>query len=309
MILVVGSANADIVLKVDHFTEIGETRVVQSLEVHGGGKGANQALTVAKLGGRCVFISCVGRDEYGEMLKTSLIALGITGVEAVQNAPTGRAYIEVDKTGRNRILVVPGANHSLTVEVFEKKVGSLPVPEVVLLQNEMPFSTTLYAAKRLKELGALVIFDPAPVQGNLTEILPYVDYLTPNEVETQALLKQLGATGDLTSAAKTFLQQGVRKVILKLGEKGALLLSKDGTLKIPPFKVNAVDTTAAGDIFNGVFAVAIWEGKSEEEAALFASAAAAISVTRMGAQSSIPEKGEVEAFLKKLCLFIKSKRF
>ena len=120
MILVVGSANADIVLKVDHFTEVGETQVVQSLEVHGGGKGANQALTAAKLGGRCAFISCVGRDEYGKMLKASLEGHGITGVGAVQNAPTGRAYIEVDKTGRNRILVVPGANHSLTVEVFEK---------------------------------------------------------------------------------------------------------------------------------------------------------------------------------------------
>ncbi|RKX45615.1 MAG: ribokinase [Thermotogae bacterium] len=298
MILVVGSANADIVLKVDHFTEVGETQVVQSLEVHGGGKGANQALTAAKLGGRCAFISCVGRDEYGKMLKASLEGHGITGVGAVQNAPTGRAYIEVDKTGRNRILVVPGANHSLTVEVFERKLESLPVPKVVLLQNEIPFSTTLHAAKKLKGLGALVIFDPAPVRGNLTEILPYVDYLTPNEVEAQALLNQLGATGDLTSAAKTFLQRGVKRVVLKLGEKGALILNKDGTSKIRPFKVNAVDTTAAGDVFNGAFAVAIWEGKTEEEAALFASAAAAISVTRMGAQSSIPERSEVETFLK-----------
>jgi len=298
MILVVGSANADIVLKVDHFTEIGETQVVQSMEVHGGGKGANQALTAAKLGGKCAFISCVGSDEYGEMLKASLEGHGITGVETVQNVPTGRAYIEVDKTGKNRILVVPGANHSLTVEVFERKLKSLPVPKVVLLQNEIPLSTTLHAAKRLKELGALVIFDPAPVRGELTEVFPYVDYLTPNEVEAQALLDQLGVAGDLASAAKTFLQRGVKRVVLKLGEKGALILSEDGTSKIRSFKVNAVDTTAAGDVFNGAFAVAIWEGKTEREAALFASAAAAISVTRMGAQSSIPERGEVETFLR-----------
>lgn len=298
LILVVGSTNADIVLKVDHFTEIGETQVVQSMEVHGGGKGANQALTVAKLGGECVFISCVGDDEYGEMLRNSLESQGITGVEKLADVPTGRAYIEVDRAGRNRILVVPGANHSLTVELLEKKCEVLSEPEVVLLQNEIPFSVTLHTARRFKGTRALVVFDPAPVRGEIQAIFPYVDYLTPNEVEAQALLDRLGIKGELTDAARAFLDYGVGKVILKLGEKGAAIVDRYGARKIPPFKVAAVDTTAAGDVFNGAFAVAISEGMEEEDAVVFASAAAAISVTRSGAQSSIPSRKEVERFLK-----------
>ncbi|KHC90881.1 ribokinase [Thermotoga sp. Mc24] len=296
MISVVGSSNIDIVLKVDHFTKPGETQKALEMNVFPGGKGANQAVTVAKIGRKgCHFVTCVGNDGYSDLIIKNFEKLGITGYIRV-DTPTGRAFIEVDKTGQNRIIIFPGANAELKRELIDWK--TLSESDILLLQNEIPFETTLECAKKF---GGIVIFDPAPAQGINGEIFQYVDYLTPNEKEIEALSKEFfGEFLSIEKAAENFLKLGVRNVIVKLGDKGALLVNKNGEKHFPAFKVKAVDTTAAGDVFNGAFAVVLSEGKPPEEAVIFGMAAAAISVTKVGAQSSIPAREEVEAFLKNL---------
>ncbi len=294
MIAVVGSSNIDIVLKVDHFTKPGETQKALNLSFFPGGKGANQAVTVAKVGEEgCYFITCLGDDEYGKLLSENFLKYKITGF-SFADVPTGRAFIEVTKHGENKIIIFQGANASLTKDRINWK--ELLKRQILLLQNEIPFETTLECAKKF---NGVVIFDPAPAEDITEEILPYVDFLTPNEEELKALsISIFGEFISIEDSAKNFLRKGVNNVLVKLGEKGAVLFNEKETLHIPGFKVKTVDTTAAGDVFNGAFAVALREGKSIEDAILFASAAAAISVTKMGAQSSIPEREEIEEFLK-----------
>ncbi len=294
MISVVGSSNIDIVLKVDHFTKPGETQKAIEMNVFPGGKGANQAVTVAKIGEKgCRFVTCIGNDDYSDLLIENYEKLGITGYIRV-SLPTGRAFIEVDKTGQNRIIIFPGANAELKKEMIDWK--ALSESEILLLQNEISFETTLECAKRF---NGIVIFDPAPVQGISKEIFQHVNYLTPNEEEIEALSREVfGEFLSIEKAAERFLELGVENVIVKLGDKGVLLVNKHKKKHFPAFKVKAVDTTAAGDVFNGAFAVGLAEGRSLEDAVIFGMAAAAISVTRLGAQSSIPSRQEVEEFLK-----------
>lgn len=293
MISVVGSSNIDIVLRVDHFTKPGETQKALEMNVFPGGKGANQAVTVAKIGRKgCHFVTCVGNDSYSDLIIKNFEKLGITGYIRV-GAPTGRAFIEVDKTGQNRIIIFPGANAELKRELIDWK--TLSESDILLLQNEIPFETTLECAKKF---GGIVIFDPAPAQGINGEIFQYVDYLTPNEKEIEALSKEFfGEFLSIEKVAENFLKLGVKNVIVKLGDKGALLVNKNGEKHFPAFRVKAVDTTAAGDVFNGAFAVALSEGKQPEEAVVFGMAAAAISVTKVGAQSSVPSREEIDKFL------------
>ncbi|PLV56032.1 ribokinase [Thermotoga sp. SG1] len=294
MISVVGSSNIDIVLKVDHFTRPGETQKALEMNIFPGGKGANQAVTVAKIGEKsCRFLTCLGNDDYAKILSDNFERHGIKGYIQI-NVPTGRAFIEVDRSGQNRIIIFPGANAELKKELIDWE--ELSRSEILLLQNEIPFETTLECAKRF---NGIVIFDPAPAQGINEEIFQYVDYLTPNEEEIETLSREIfGDFSTVENAAERFLKLGVKNVLVKLGEKGILLLNKKGKKHFPAFEVNAVDTTAAGDVFNGAFAVGLAEGKNLEDAVIFGMAAAAISVTRLGAQSSIPSRQEVEEFLK-----------
>ncbi|HBU00827.1 MAG TPA: ribokinase [Thermotoga naphthophila] len=294
VISVVGSSNIDIVLKVDHFTKPGETQKAIEMNVFPGGKGANQAVTVAKIGEKgCCFVTCIGNDDYSDLLIENFEKLGITGYIRV-SVPTGRAFIEVDKTGQNRIIIFPGANTELKKDLIDWNMLSESI--ILLLQNEIPFETTLECAKRF---NGIVIFDPAPAQGTNEEIFQYVDYLTPNEEEIESLSKDYFSEFlTVEKAAEKFLELGVKNVIVKLGDKGVLLVNKNEKKHFPAFKVKAVDTTAAGDVFNGAFAVALSEGKSPEEAVIFGMAAAAISITGLGAQSSVPSREEVEQFLK-----------
>jgi len=294
MISVVGSSNIDIVLKVDHFTRPGETQKALEMNIFPGGKGANQAVTVAKIGERgCHFLTCLGNDDYARILSDNFERHGIKGYLQV-NAPTGRAFIEVDRNGQNRIIIFSGANAELKKEMIDWK--ALSESEILLLQNEISFETTLECAKRF---NGIVIFDPAPVQGINKEIFQHVNYLTPNEEEIEALSREVfGEFLSIEKAAERFLELGVENVIVKLGSKGALVVNKHKKKHFPAFKVKAVDTTAAGDVFNGAFAVGLAEGRSLEDAVIFGMAAAAISVTRLGAQSSIPSRQEVEEFLK-----------
>ncbi|SHH56988.1 ribokinase [Thermosipho atlanticus] len=299
MISVVGSSNMDIVLSVEQFTKPGETQKAKKLEFFPGGKGSNQAVTVAKLSNqKLYFLTCIGNDSYGKFLKRRYDELNISGYNVVDES-NGLAFIEVTQWGENRIIIFQGANNYLTKKLVEERIDILIKSNMVLLQNEIPFSTTIYVAEIFKKSGKIVIFDPAPVEGISKEIFEYVDYLTPNEEEIRLLtIKFFGKFISLEDSYHKFRKLGLKKLLVKLGDKGIKYFDETQIIEQPSFKVKAVDTTAAGDVFNGAFAVALTEGKNIKEAIKFATAAAAISVTRKGAQSSIPTKQEVEKFLK-----------
>ncbi|WGS64641.1 ribokinase [Marinitoga aeolica] len=302
MIGVVGSSNMDIVLTVEKFTNPGETQKAISLEYFPGGKGANQAVTAAKLSKEDVyFFTALGNDDFGKKLASNFDKLNIKGY-IYTDLPTGRAYIEVTKDGSNRIIIYEGANGFITPEIVERKLEILKEYKYFLLQNEIPFETSLHIAKTLKSKKKVIIFDPAPAQNIEKEIFKYVDYFTPNEEEFKYLSNKffnLNPDENLKEILRRFFNFGIKNIILKQGEKEIILYNRNSILKIPVFKIDKViDTTAAGDVFNGALAVALEEGKNIKEAIRFASAAAGITITRKGAQSSIPTREEVEEFLK-----------
>ncbi|NUV00326.1 ribokinase [Marinitoga sp. 1154] len=301
MIGVIGSSNMDIVLTVEKFTNPGETQKAISLEYFPGGKGANQAVTAAKLSNNDVyFFTSLGNDDFGKSLAMNFDKFGIKGY-VYTDLPTGRAYIEVTKSGCNRIIIFEGANSFITPEIIENKLDILKEYKYFLLQNEIPFETSFHIAKTLKSKKKIIIFDPAPAQNIKKEIFEYVDYFTPNEEEFKYLSEtffNLNPEKQLKETLRNFFGLGVKNIILKRGEKEIILYNRNSILKIPVFKMHkVVDTTAAGDVFNGALAVALEEGKNIKEAIKFAAAAAGISVTRKGAQSSIPTRNEVDNFL------------
>lgn len=302
MIGVVGSSNMDIVLTVGKFTNPGETQKAISLEHFPGGKGANQAVTAAKLSKNNVyFLTALGNDDFGKMLARNFDEFGIKGY-IYTDIPTGRAYIEVTKQGENRIILYEGANGFITSEIVKRKLDVLSENKIFLLQNEIPFESSLHIAKALSSKKKTIIFDPAPAQNIEKEIFEYIDYFTPNEEEFKYLAEKffgLNPEENLKETLRKFFELGVKNILLKQGGKDIILYNRNSILKIPVFKMeNVVDTTAAGDVFNGALAVALEENKNIKEAIRFASAAAGISVTRKGAQSSIPNREEVEEFLK-----------
>lgn len=301
MIGVIGSSNMDIVLTVEHFTNPGETQKAKELEYFPGGKGANQAVAAAKLSNKEVyFFTALGNDEFGKRLARNFDELNIKGY-VYTDLPTGRAYIEVTKEGENRIVIFQGANGFITPEIVERKIGILQGYKYFLLQNEIPFETTLHVAKILKSKKKIVIFDPAPAPNITDEIFKYIDYFTPNEEEFKYLSKKffnLDPEKNLKEILRRFFNLGIKNIILKRGPETVILYNRNYILKIPAFKFeNVVDTTAAGDVFNGALATALEEGKNIKEAIVFACAAAGLSVTRKGAQSSIPARKEVDDFL------------
>lgn len=293
MIAVVGSNNVDLVLTVDHFTEPGETQRCISYDRFPGGKGANQAVACKKLGASVYFLTCVGGDGNGDFSYKTLCDVGLEKGLVRVEIPNGFAMIEVTRDGKNRIIIFPGANASMNVELVHKHLDDLLDADILLLQNEVPFEVNLEVAKKFKQKGKFVIFDPAPASNIDEEIFKYIDVITPNEAEAYQLTGKQGE-----SAAESLLEKGCPNVLLKLGEKGCFFVGRLGRYELKAFKVKAVDTTAAGDIFNAGFAVWYEKSKDIRESLHFASAAAAISVTRLGAQSSIPSLEEVLQFLK-----------
>ncbi len=287
---VVGSINVDYVLSVESFVKPGETIRARSFEKFPGGKGANQAVAAAKLSKEKVaMIGFVGTDDDGLWMIRELERAGVFGIRSVDGY-TGKAFIEVDSSGENRIIIYAGANSKLTPDALDLSI--LEEAEIILLQNEVPFETTLTVAKWAKNRGKIVIFDPAPAHCIDIQILKYVDYITPNENEMKTLSEEFfGSFESLEKAAGLLVESGVRGIIAKLGENGVYFKKGLKEMRIPAVKVNAVDTTAAGDVFNGAFA-SFYE-KGEIEALRLATKAAAISVTRMGAQSSVPDLEEV----------------
>jgi ribokinase len=297
-IVVVGSLNADLVVRVERFPSPGETVAGHDFTVIPGGKGANQACAAARLGGDVAMIGRVGKDAHGELLRRSLAAAGVdvSGVASDARVPTGVALITVDRAGENEIVIVPGANGAFTVEELARGGARLDAAAVLLLQLEIPLATVQAAARRARQAGAIVILDPAPAAPLPDGLLCEVDYLTPNETELAALVGGV-RPGDERAAARTLLGRGVRNVVVKRGDQGALLVGAAGEVVWPAFRVEAVDATAAGDAWNGAFACALADGLPPAQAGRLATAAAAVSVTRRGAQPSMPTRAEAEALI------------
>jgi ribokinase len=301
-IVVLGSLNIDLVLPVAQLPRPGETVVGGDLAVFEGGKGANQACAAGRLGGAVTMIGQVGADPFAGRLIEALRAAGVdTSGIGVSERPTGSACISVLPDGENAITISPGANATLSPEIALARLRAAQPYHFLLAQLETPMPTVVAAFAEARQSGATTILDPAPVQSLPLELIPHLDFITPNQIEAAALLGRaqdcIGNLDDARAAADGLLGAGYRGVVLKLGRLGCYVATKTLRAAVPAFEVVAVDTTAAGDTFNAAFAAALAEGALILEAALFANAAAALSVTRPGAQNSIPARAEVESLL------------
>lgn len=297
-ILVIGSLNMDLSIDLAKMPVTGETILGRGIAYKAGGKGANQACAAGKLGGRVRMLGCVGQDEFGQKLVKSLSESGVETdyIKESRDLPTGTAVIYVDDNGDNSIVVIPGANMACDIEYLKEQDEQFHWCDYVVLQMEIPYEAVWYSVKRAKELGKTVILNPAPAPDEIPEeILSLVDYLTPNETEIIALN---GKSKDaIREGAEKLLSRGVSNVIATLGDRGALLVNRYGETFYPARKVVSVDTTAAGDCFNGAMVAALAEGQSEAEAILFANIASSIAVTRKGAQESLPIREEVAVIM------------
>lgn len=289
------------VTQIENMPVAGETILGNGLQHIPGGKGANQACAVGSLGGNVTMLGCIGDDEFGRMQKVVLQNrnVDVSSLNISSNLNTGTALIYVNTQGNNSIVVIPGANSECNVEYLKKQDKHFKECDFVLLQMEIPYESIYYAINRAHELGKTIILNPAPAPDSIPDdILSKIDYLTPNETE---ICKLSGCVAEDISefeeAAMGLLNKGVKNVIITLGEKGACLINNNMTEVIATRKVNAVDTTAAGDCFNGAFVVALAEGKTEKEAIEFANLASSIVVTKKGAQSSIPLREEIDSLL------------
>ncbi|KJZ53898.1 ribokinase [Pseudomonas marginalis] len=299
-VVVVGSLNMDLVTRASRLPRAGETLIGQTFSTVPGGKGANQAVASARLGADVSMIGCVGTDAYGTQLRDALQVEGIDcqAVSTVDGS-SGVALIVVDDSSQNAIVIVAGSNGELTPASLQAFDAVLQAADVIVCQLEVPMNTVGYALKRGRELGKTVILNPAPASAPLpAEWYASIDYLIPNESEATALSGVTVDSIDSAKAAATHLiQAGAGKVIITLGAQGALFTDGQGFEHLLAPKVKAVDTTAAGDTFVGGFAAALANGKSEAEAIRFGQVAAALSVTRAGAQPSIPTLHDVQGFV------------
>jgi ribokinase len=301
-IYVVGSLNIDLVTRMERLPRPGETVLGGDLALFPGGKGANQACAAGRFGGRAKMIGQTGRDAFGEQLRVSLRDAGVdTAGVGYSDRSTGSACIGVLPSGENAIVISPGANATMTPELALARLQDLAAGDLVLLQLEIPLETVQSVLEFARRRSAVTMLDPAPPRELAPQILRAVDFLTPNQSEAAEVLRDSALDLDdpdaIAGAAARLRALGPRAVILKLGEAGCFLSTPEVTGPFAGRSVQAVDTTAAGDTFNGAFAVAISEGMPLDAAATFANAAAAISVTRHGAQSSIPDRVEVERVL------------
>jgi ribokinase len=299
-ILVVGSSNTDLIIKAERIPKPGETILGGEFTQAAGGKGANQAVAAARAGGAVTFVARIGRDANGAAALAGFAADGINVkyVFCDPTRPSGVALILVDQLGENSIAVASGANDALSPSDLRAAKNAFSGAQVMLLQLESPLPTVVTAAKLAASQDIRVILNPAPARMLPAGLLKLVYVLTPNETEAE-LLTGVAVT-DVTAAsaaADKLLSRGVLNVVITMGARGAFVAGTNGRELIPGFKANAVDATGAGDVFNGAIAVALAQGRTLAEAARFANAAAAISVTRLGAQPSAPSREEIELLL------------
>ena len=299
-ILVVGSSNTDMVIKAAHLPRPGETILGGTFFMNPGGKGANQAVAIARLGGSVTFICKTGSDIFGHQSQQLFEEEGINTSYVFSDSgnPSGVALITVDEKAENCIVVASGANANLLPSDLAKAEEAIEQADLILMQLEVPMETVCFVADIAWQKGKKVILNPAPAHPLPADLLRHLYLITPNETEAEMITGvKITDESSAGEAARLLSEMGVQHVIITLGSKGALIYSGGKAEMVPALKVEAVDTTAAGDVFNGALTVALSEGRSLKEAARFACKASAISVTRVGAQSSAPYRNEVDSFV------------
>ena len=297
-VVVVGSSNTDMVLRVPVLPCPGETVLGTHFSRVAGGKGANQAVAAARAGANVCFIGCVGDDDLGREALAGLVreGIGVDRVHVESGQPSGVALICVEESGENSISVAPGANACLLPAHIDSTRDAFEGAHICLIQLEIPLETVVHAAELAHGFGAHVILNPAPAQTLPAGLLDSISTIVPNEPETHCLTGVSPATTDLAEKAAAVLRStGVSNVVLTLGERGALVASSNGVALVPSCRVEVVDTTAAGDAFCGALAAALGEGRPMVEAAAFACQAASLTVSLPGAQPSIPSRAQIDA--------------
>ena len=298
-IIVIGSSNTDMVVKAAILPLPGETLLGGTFFMNAGGKGANQAVAAARLGGAVIFIANVGNDLFGREAIQLLQKEGVdtSFITTDFNHPSGVALITVDKKGENNIVVASGANAAFNAAKLEAELAVFERDSIFVMQLEIPMETIYYAASVAAKKGSITILNPAPACELPPSLLSFITILTPNQTEAE-MLSGVTITDIISAqqAASIILDKGVKTVIITLGSKGALVVQERFSKLVPSPMVEAVDTTAAGDVFNGALAVALAEGFPITEAVAFGCQAAAISVTRFGAQASAPYRHEITNF-------------
>ena len=297
-IIVIGSSNTDMVVRSERLPRAGESVIGDNFMMAGGGKGANQAVAVAQMGHRVLFVAAVGNDIFGNAAIQGYENFGIDTSHIIRkDEPSGVALIMVDGAGQNSISVALGANNSLTAEDVMPALEQISEGDIVLLQLEIPISTVDACVAMAAAKGAKVILNPAPAATVCDSTLSKLYLITPNQTEAQTLTGiEVIDTASAQLAAQKLIDLGVKRVVITMGSQGAYLYQDGQGELIPAHKVNAVDTTAAGDVYNGALCAALAEGMILTEALHFAAKASAISVTRAGAQPSIPTRAEVDNF-------------
>lgn len=300
-IVVVGSSNTDMIIKVPHLPKPGETLLGGKFTRAAGGKGANQAVAAARVGGEVLFIAKVGDDIFGESAVNGFVAdkINVDYIYTDPQFPSGVAQIFVADDGENCIAVASGANARLSVDDIANANAVIRSADILLTQLETPLETILEAVKIAQENNLTIILNPAPAQTLPDILLSKLCVITPNETEAEILTGiKVVDEESAALASKVLKSKGVDSIIITLGSKGAFVDCGEGKFMVDGFEVEAIDTTGAGDTFNGVLAVALSEKKTFKEAVKFANAAAALSVTKLGAQPSVPSLNEIKEFLK-----------
>lgn len=295
--LVIGSLNMDMTARVEELPKLGETIFGYNFYKSCGGKGANQAVAISKLGLKTEMIGMVGNDSDGIELIKNLEFNNIFSSVIISKEITGRAVITVDNNGNNNIIVIPGANFKISKQNIDEKIDRIKESDIVIFQNEIPIEVTKYALKKAKELGKITIFNPAPAVKFDVNMFENVDYLIVNETELEYIFNVSYENIDLIVKIKN--EYKLNNLLITLGDKGSIVITKENEIKkIKAYKVKAIDSTAAGDSFIGAFASQIVNGVNIDDAIKYATAVSAIVVTKIGAQESIPSKEEIEEFIK-----------
>ena len=300
-ILVVGSMNTDQSILVDEIPKVGESVLGSHMVFSQGGKGGNQAFACGKLGAHVQMLGCLGKDDFGNNQAENLAVVNVDVSEMMysDHDHTGTEVIYINREGNNCIVIAPGANQECDVSYLIEHDAVIRESDYVLTQMEIPVEAVLYLMKKAREYGKVSVLNPAPAPENMPEeIYSFCTYITPNETELEKLTGMpCGSFSEIRAASEKLLEKGVENVLVTIGENGAILTNKEGSIHYATIHQEAVDTTAAGDTFNAAFLTALSEGKKTEEAIRFANAAASLTVRKRGAQSAIPTREETEEAL------------